>query len=519
MTTPATGSDPKPSIYVGSDAEAIRALTTALDTGALPDVYVTGGGLVHLARESGHTTDTGGHPLPTTAAPLTPAGLAWLLAHHTYCHTIRDDKKTETSPKATTLSAVLSHRHWSGVPPLLGVIGSPVLRPDGTLVQEPGYDQATGLYYAPATTIPPIPTRPTPADVDDAASFVLDRLVCDFPFVADADRANGLGLLLAPILRPYLRALTPFGLISATTQSSGKTLLAEILGHLYGSKNLVWRRGDDAELEKSITSALHSPAPVLLWDNLAEGSIISSAVLAQLLTSPEWSARMLGSSGDGFTTTNNRVWLATGNNIRLGGDMATRTVLIRLDPNDPHPDQRDQTRFGIPHLDTWLKEPTHRTQVLRHLLVLVMDWINNNAPRSTHSMRQFTTWAQATGGLLAHHGISGFLDNLGDLRETDDDNQEWASFLACWHTINDDRPVSARKLRMQAEIDMVNGRPVDRWEGTFLTDDLGRAPSAKSLGRTLTGHIGRWHGNHVLRSGMDPRANARVFWVERRNGT
>jgi hypothetical protein len=366
--------------------------------------------------------------------------------------------------------------------------------------------------------MPTIPARPTTDQVNDARRFLLDRLLCDFPFVADADRANHIGLLFAPILRPYLQgALTPFGLISATTQSSGKTLLAEIPGYLYGSKTLVWRKGDDAELEKSITSALHSSSPIMLWDNIAEGSIVSSAVLAQLLTSPTWSARMLGSSGAGFTATNDRLWLATGNNIRLGGDMATRTVLVRLDPNDPHPDQRDQTQFGIPHLDTWLKHPTNRATVLRHLLILVMDWITAGAPRSDHTMRQFTTWAQATGGLLEHHGISGFLDNLADLREADDEDAEWVAFLARWHDLNGDRPMSGRQLRQQAEVTVIGNQHIDHWEGAFLSDDQGRIPSAKSIGRILTGHIGRWHGPYVLRSAIDSHANARVFWVETQN--
>ncbi|MEV6604740.1 hypothetical protein [Kutzneria sp. NPDC051319] len=510
----------KPAIYLGSDAEAIRALTTAIATGGvLPDVFVTGGQLVHLSRVSGHTTPGAGsadQPLPTAADPLTASSLAFLLAHHTYCYRVRKDEKTEDSPTKTTLAAVLSHRYWPGVRPLLGIVGSPVLRPDGTLLQTTGYDPATGLYYAPKISVPPIPAEPTAEQVTEARAFVLGQLLRDFPFVDTADKANHVGLLLAPILRPYLRCLTPFGLISATTQSSGKTLLAEILGYLYGSKTLVWRKGDDAELEKSITSALHAPAPIMLWDNIAEGGIVASAVLAQLLTSPEWSARMLGSSGAGFSATNDRLWLATGNNIRLGGDMATRTVLVRLDPNDPHPDQRDQSGFGIPHLDSWLKVPENRTTVLRHLLILVMDWIGAGAPRSGHTMRQFTSWAQATGGVLAHHGIDGFLDNLAEVREADDENAEWVAFLARWHEINGSTPLSARALRMQAEIDLVGGQPVDPFEGAFLTDDLGRPPSAKSLGRTLTGHVGRWHGTHVLRSGMDSHANARVFWVERR---
>ncbi|MEU4801200.1 hypothetical protein [Actinosynnema sp. NPDC023587] len=519
----------RPPIRIGGEAETIRVLTAAVGGGALPDVFVAGGQLVHLSRVSGPAAAgdrTGGQPaaLPVQADPLTAPALAWLLAHHTYVHRLKKDKdsgelsEVEASPTKTALSAVLSTRYWPDVRPLTGIVGSPVLRPDGTLVQTAGYDPATGLYYAPSAPMPTVPAHPTTTEVADAKAFVLDRLLCDFPFVAPADRANHLALLLAPILRPYLGGLTPFGLISATTQSSGKTLLAEIPGYLYGCKNLVWRKGDDSELEKSITSALHSASPIMLWDNIAEGTVVSSAVLAQLLTSPQWSARMLGSSGAGFIATNDRLWLATGNNIRLGGDMATRTVLVRLDPDDPHPDQRDQTAFGIPHLDNWLKHPDNRITVLRHLLVLAMDWINAGAPRTGHTMRQFTTWAAASGGLLAHHGIDGFLDNLAEMREADDDDAEWTGFLARWHELNHDRPVTSRHLRQSAEIDIVNNQPVDRWEGAFLTDDQGRTPSTKSIGRILTGHIGRWHGDHVIRSAMDPHAKARVFWTETRIG-
>lgn len=511
-------------IYIGGEAESIRVLTASIADGALPDLFVSGGQLVHLSRVSGQTaTGSSGEvpPLPTAAEPVTAPGLAFLLAHHTFCYRIKktkdgDSEKVEASPTKSAMSAVLSQRYWPGVRPLLGIVGSPVLRPDGTLVQTAGYDAPTGLYYAPKTQIPPVPTTPTSEQVDEARSFILDSLLRDFPFVAEADRANHVGLLVAPILRPFLRrCLTPFGLISATTQSSGKTLLAEIPGYLYGQQTLVWEKGNDAELAKAITSALHKSSPIILWDNIAEGTMVASAVLAQLLTSPEWSARMLGSSGAGFSAVNDRMWMATGNNIRLGGDMSTRTLLVRLDPNDPHPDQRDQARFGIPHLDTWLKEPANQVTVLRHLLILVMDWIAADAPRSGHTMRQFTTWAQATGGFLAHHRIDGFLDNLSEVREADDENAEWVAFLARWHQINDRRPITANRLRQQAEIEIVGNQPVDRWEGAFLTDEQGRVPSAKSLGRLCTGRIGRWHGDYVLRASKD-RNGISEYWVETR---
>ncbi|MFB9906275.1 hypothetical protein [Allokutzneria oryzae] len=503
----------RPAIHLGGEAESIRVLTKTLAEGALPDTYVASGALVHLTRISGQDNGT------VAAEPLTAAALSALLAHHTFCYRLRDagkddngkplpPRRVEGSPTKAALAAVLSQKYWPDVRPLAGIVTAPVLRPDGSLLQTQGYDPTTALYYAPGTDMPTIPTKPTADQVHEAREFILGRLLRDFPFVAPADRANHGGLLVAPILRPMLNSLIPFGLISATTQSSGKTLLAEIPGHVYGSKILTWRSGDDAELEKAITSALHSPSPVMLWDNLKEGSEVSSPVLAQLLTSPEWSARMLGSSGAGFTAKNDRLWLATGNNIRLGGDMATRTVLIRLDPDMPHPDQRDQSGFGIPHLDAWLREPQNRATVLRHLLVLVMDWIAAGAPKSEHTMRQFTTWAQATGGLLAHHGIEGFLDNLDELRQADDENADWVAFLAQWRGLFKDDKKPSKRVHETYTFEP------SQWDGNFFTDDDGRAVSVKSLGRLLTAHVGRWHGDYVLRSAHDRRANSKVFWVE-----
>lgn len=513
----------------GGEPGAIRKVTRSIEAGMLPDVYVTGGALVHLTRISGDADaaplDGPPPPLPVLADPVTVAKLSNLLAHHTFTYrmkTVKDESggpkevEAEATPSPRTLGAVLSAQYWSKVRPLYGIVGAPVLRPDGSLLQTPGYDKATGLYLAPKVDVPPIPERPDRFEVDQAREFIIGRLLRDFPFVDQADRANHIGLLMAQILRPYLRCLTPYGLISATTQSSGKTLLAEIIGHTFGYKVMIWRRGDDAEVEKAITAALRGPAPVLLWDNLPEGSTVDSAVLAALLTTPKWSGRLLGTSAT-FEAPNNRLWLATGNNIRLGGDMATRTLLVRLDPNDPHPEERDQSKFGIPQLNDWIKEPTNRVTVLRHLLVLVADWVAHGAPRSTHTMRQFTSWAQATGGLLDHHGIGGFLGNIDDVREADEENAEWTRFLARWFDLAGTTKTTAAKVRKSADPEFVKGQEVDRWKDTFLTTADGKLPSTKGLGKLLTSHIGRWHGDYVLRSGNDKATKTRWYQVERKD--
>ncbi|MEH1017976.1 hypothetical protein V6U90_33595, partial [Micromonospora sp. CPCC 206060] len=287
----------------------------------------------------------------------------------------------EVTPPREVLSAVLARKTWPNVPPLRGIIGAPVLRRDGTLLQRPGYDPATGLYLASKVALPPVPEAPTPQQVHDARTFLLGRFLRDFPWASPADRANYVALLATPILRHYTRSLTPFALIDATMPASGKSILTAGPGMLYGQRMMPWADSEE-ELRKSITAVLAEQVGVVIWDNVPEGSVIDSAVLAQLVTNGVWSDRQLGASRN-IATVNDRLWMATGNNLQVGGDMASRTVRVHLDPNMPHPELRDQTGFGIPHLDQWITDPTNQLTVLWHLLVLVLDWTRHGAPRIT----------------------------------------------------------------------------------------------------------------------------------------
>lgn len=514
-----TTSGERPPIELTTEAESVRTLTTSINAGVLPDVYVTNGELVRLSQVSGDVSTASERaekrpPLPVASFTMGVDSLAAAMAHHTYTYRMKksgeDLVREETLPPQRVLSAVLSARYWDKVRPLHGLVGSPVLRPDGSLLQRAGYDADTGLYLAPKVKLPTVPDRPSSTQVAEARSFLLDRFLGDFPWVDDADRANYIALLTTQILRPYIDTLSPFGLITATTQASGKTILSEGIGLLYGQRVQSWVHSEN-EQRKAITAMLDQPAATIVFDNLKEGSVIDSPTLAMLVTSPTWSDRLLGTNQT-FTARNDRLWLATGNNLMLGGDMATRTVLVRLDPQMPRPELR--TGFTIPSLDRWVKDPANRVTVLWHLLILVMDWIAAGAPRSDHTMRQFTSWAAAAGGMLAHHGIGGFLANLEATRALDEEDADWTAYLARWHDLYGDKLMSAKLLRASADIEYAAGSTVDRWEGDFITDAKGGIPTAKSLGRYLAGQVGRFHGEYVLRSEQDPHRKIRMYRVE-----
>ena len=184
--------------------------------------------------------------MPVTASEVTSPSLAALLADHTYTFRMRarrdeagnlETYQEEATPASQSLAAALARKTWPGLLPLHGIVGAPVLRPDGTLLQDRGYDARTGLYLASKIPLDRVPAEPSARQVEAARGFVLSKFLHNFPWVADADRANYIGVLVTPILRHYLRSLIPFVVFTATMPSSGKTILTSGPGRCPAPKN------------------------------------------------------------------------------------------------------------------------------------------------------------------------------------------------------------------------------------------------------------------------------------------
>lgn len=522
------GPVPMARIDITGEGEASRSLRRALRRGVLPDVYVQHGHLVEVsvattAPITRRIVRRGRH---LAVREIEAAALRRLLADHTFCYRVKPVKppkgsppdapvtfaETEALPGAQTCRDVLSATVWDGVPPLAGVSTSPVLRPDGSLVQDPGYDEATGVYYSPTLDVGRIPDRPDEDGVERARRFVLEDVLGNFPWVDKADRANYVALLVTPLLRWYTGALAPLGAISAATAGTGKTLLAgDIPQALYGLTSRPWVASDE-ELRKSISTVLlHSTAPVVLFDNVPEWESVKSPTLAKLLTSEQWDDRALGGN-EGIEVENDRLWMATGNSMTFGGDMPSRTVLVRLDAKMARPDLRPADDFKIPDLQSWLKEPGNAAALLRALLIMVADWVAAGARQGLYTKRQFTRWATAAGGFLAHHDVHGFLMNESALDQADDEMTQWLGFAHEWHTHFGDAWKSTTEVHADATNFGFNstGGINDPWHGHFLTDGNGRPVTAVGLGKRLGGKIDRIFGSDADGYRIERLTNSRT---------
>lgn len=143
-----------------------------------------------------------------------------------------DDKTfdpVDVHPPAKVVSDVASEPGWP-FPPLAGVAEGPVLRPDGSIVDRPGYDPATRLVCVPAPglVVPTIPAQLTNADAVGAVAVVIDA-IGEFPFDSPASKANAIAGLLTPVVRQYISGHAPLELIDAPDAGSGKTLLSDLM--------------------------------------------------------------------------------------------------------------------------------------------------------------------------------------------------------------------------------------------------------------------------------------------------
>src|SRR6267143_163525 len=129
-------------------------------------------------------------------------------------------------PKDLVRAIMAAETRWF-FDPLEGIIEAPTMQLDGSILDKPGYDRATGLYYDPRN-MPAVPTfvdKPT-ADDAVAALAVLDDVLDEFAFSDDEGTTEGesKSVAIAAILAAGIRRVLPICpvfLIDAPGQSNG----------------------------------------------------------------------------------------------------------------------------------------------------------------------------------------------------------------------------------------------------------------------------------------------------------
>jgi hypothetical protein len=413
-------------------AECVAALTAA---NTPPTVYRRDFTLVHIA-----VTDD-----RPAIRPAGEHGLRNRLAEAAVFTRTQARRVLDCGPPLDVVRAILAQRSWpAAIPPIAGITEMPVLRPDGSIVDRPGYDPATRLVYVPSPTwhMPPIPTNPTAADIA-AARTRLQTLVEDFPFANPPSAANVLAALFTPVLAPLIASPIPMCVIDKPTPGSGASLLTEVVsllatGRAAATLTAPTGRYSAEEWHKLITATLLDGSQTIVIDNVQ--GILNSPALAKAISGEYWKDRKLGGN-ENVELGLHRSWYVTGNNVRLGDkNLSRRVYWVRLLPHQARPWERPLTDFGQPNLLAHVRE--QRGALLAASLTLGRAWVLAGCPTDGAPVfGTFQCWADVLSGVLRVAGVTDFLGNQDEVyADLDQEDPGWVAFIAAWYATFTDTP-------------------------------------------------------------------------------
>ena len=402
-----------------------------------------------------------------------------------------EDLPADLAPKyAKTL---LAKSGEMGLPSLVAITAGPFLRDDGSVVAEPGYDEATQVLYHPGgPPAPPVRAAPTVPMATEALEHLWAPFR-EFPFADEVDRGAVLALLLTAALRPGI-AIAPGGLIESHDAGSGKTLCAQAIANLTGAPAIpqAMAQGEE-EIRKALFSAARAGTPSVLYDNVGRDRAIDSASLAMVLTSGTLADRILGESTYASVPFRALI-LLTGNNTRIAGDLNRRLLRVRITPSVENPWTR-----------VFAFCPRARTEAMwRTLRVAALELVRaalTDGPPPLGAGSGYPEWdalARATVCWVAQRLDIGvrFADPVASLLagyEDDPERDRLRRVLTAWDAAFGPMPITVGQL-----LEAVNGDPI-----TSPVPETGPRREAMDQLREVFQELdGRQRGNHAHAIGI-----------------
>jgi len=323
---------------------------------------------------------------------------------------------------ATILSRV---GEWP-FPPLAGVITTPTLRPDGSLLTAPGYDRATRLYHVHDPNIDVtrhIPSSPTKEDASNALSD-LQHLLKNFPTVNEVDHAVALSGMITPLVRGAVSQM-PMHATRASTARTGKSFMVDVFSALATARPCpvaTWAK-DPKEADARLTGLLLAGFPLICLDNV--NGELGSDLLCQAIERPIVQVRPLGAS-DIVEIESRASIYATGNGLRVRGDMTGRTMVSNLDAGMERPELR---AFDFDPVEIILAD---RARYVGAALTVVMAHAQAGFPGESPPLASFEDWSKWVRRALIWLGCADPCVSMEQAREDDPELGEHRELVDAW---------------------------------------------------------------------------------------
>lgn len=353
-------------------------------------------------------------------------------------------KLVPTTPPDKVVKGVLERGEYPDcIRELQAVVEAPMLRLDHQVIQEPGYDEYSGLLYMQPGCMKghSVPAFPNGEDIEEAKELLLD-LFADFPFRSEAHRSAALAALLTCFSRFAITGNLPLFLINATTPGTGKTLLSYVISLLAVGREFTKMSqhvDEDAERKMFFSLAMSGTLFVLI-DNvdkpLGSGALDMAMTTGSVASTMHYTHQMVSAP---FIA----MMMATGNNVafKQGADTARRTLEIALETKLDQPENREDFRHHP--LEEYVQK--NRAQLVMAALTLLRGYCAAGMPdQKLKNWGGFESWSRLIRHCLVWCGLPDPYDAHVELRESADTDRQLVDDLVFgWKEVLDYNNVDA----------------------------------------------------------------------------
>jgi hypothetical protein len=391
-------------------------------------------------------------------------------------------------------------KHDYGLRPLAGITTSPILRADGSILCEAGYDPETQVYVDAPPAVK-VKDKPTKQDAE-AALLALREAFRTFPFddavlvdpgdgmkVVDIDQPPGFAesSYLVGLLTAVARAslwLAPGLLIFAPKISgagSGKGLLARAMILIaFGIHVSPFPHGNDAiEFDKRLGAVLMTGRPVAFADNI-NGRLLRSETLAMAITERPAEIRVLGYSTMAALTA--AFIVLTGNALNVTEDLARRFLMVGIDPRMENPELR-------PFKPGFLNGITSRRVELLEACLTILRYGRLHPTELTRGrpLGSFEQWGEWVRDPLLTLGCEDPVEEMLRMKMNDPARLELRLLFTTWREKHGSEPVTVAKLDWEVR-DILNPQNKSiHWERRVIERYVGTRSAGYVLTRSKSG--------------------------------
>jgi hypothetical protein len=473
-------------------------------------IFIRAGMLVRPVIEKMMAAD-GRKTMVAKLRPFTvPAMLDWTASAALFERfDARRKRWTTIDPPRAAAEALLAREGLWSIPYVSGVITTPTLRGDGSLLAEKGYDATTGLYLSPGFELPPMP-EPT-REAAEAGLARLSTLFKECSFPTPLDRSVALSGVLTILVRGSLPT-APMYLIRAHAPGTGKSYIVDVIAAIATGRicPVITAASNEEEIEKRLGSVVLSGAALISIDNCTRD--LGGELLCQLAERPLVRIRILGRSEMPECECRTTIF-ATGNNVGFEGDMVRRGLVCNLDTLSERPELRQ-----FQH-DPLCQALENRGPYVAAALTIIRAYLTAGAPQVCSPIGSYTEWSRMARSPLVWLGQPDPVDSVSTARAEDPELNDIRELFTLWgEELNlDERYTTARIIEVASE--PIGGNDYNRQPFKELLlrvagENNGKQVSARRLGWWLRKISGRVEAGYRLGAGRLNQATA-CFWLSK----